>query len=101
MSEKIIKRGDEMNAYFDRFTIEMTKKQARACSHSGPCDENVKALRTHKKIRFQLARISNEYLKAQLKEYGAWDEEELQDRIDNEERILWIAACDIREEHKL
>jgi hypothetical protein len=82
-------------AYFNRFSIEMTKEQARSCSHQGRCDDDVAYLCEDKKIKRQLKKISDEDLKEELREYGIWDEEELQDRKENEERIIWIAAGDI------
>ena len=87
-----------MYAYFDRFTIEMGKRQALNCSHQGACDEDVARTLRNPKIRRQLAKISDEDLSATLREYGAWDDEELANRADNEARIVWIAAGDIRAE---
>ncbi len=87
-----------MIAYFDRFHLTMTRDQARTASHQGKCDDDVEALANVPKIRRQLARIPDADLVAELKEYGAWDAEELQDRTANEHRILWIAAGNINEE---
>lgn len=83
-------------AYFERFTIEMTEEQAVSCSHPGPCDEDVKD--TLPELNLQL---DSGLVRAELKEYGAWNETELQDDNENLLRIVWIAACDIREEYKL
>lgn len=33
-----------------------------------------------------------------LKEYGAWDAAELCDHKENRQRVLWLWACDCREE---
>lgn len=44
------------------------------------------------------ADITVEALRLTLREYGAWDESELRDHNENEKRIVWIAACDLREE---
>ncbi len=47
--------------------------------------------------------IANEYyftqdgVRSELKEWGAWTETELKDNVLNWHRILWIAACNIRE----
>ena len=86
-----------MFAAFNRFEIQMTKQQASACSHPGPCDSDVKELLQDKKIVRQLKKISDADLSAELREYGAWDEEELKDREQNEARIIWLAAGDIVE----
>lgn len=37
-------------------------------------------------------------IKQELKEYGAWDKIELEDDEKNWERILWITACNIKED---
>jgi hypothetical protein len=58
----------------------------------------VKALRQVPKIKRQLDKIDPELLRSELKEYGAWDANELANHEDNLDRILWIAGCDIREE---
>ncbi len=86
-----------MYASFNHFEISMTKKQAISASHSGPCDLDVKALLHLPAIKKQLAKISDADLTAELYEYGAWDNEELSNHADNEERIIWIAAGNIVE----
>ena len=87
-----------MYAQFNRFEIEMTKRQAESVSHPGPCDNDVDILLQDKKIIRQLKNIPDDKLREELKEYGAWNDEELQDRKANEQRIIWIAGCDIIEE---
>ena len=87
-----------MYASFERFEIDMTKKQAITCSHPGSCDLDVLIMLDNPKIKRQLNKISNELLAAELSEYGAWDGNELQDRTANEQRIVWIAAGNIIEE---
>ena len=77
--------------------IDMTLAQAQSASHQGQCDADVLALSQHRKIRPQLERIDPEVLRQELREYGAWDEQELADHQQNLQRILWIAAGDIVE----
>ena len=86
-----------MVAYFNRFSITMTLKLAASCSHRGECYDDVMAALELPVIRRQLAKIDNATLAAELKEYGAWNEAELSDRAQNDARIIWIAAGDIRE----
>lgn len=88
-----------MWATFERFELEMTMEQARSASHPGQCDEDVADLCKNPKIRRQLAKIPDDKLAAELREYGAWNDEELQDRETNELRIVWLAAEDIVEEY--
>ena len=79
--------------------IEMTLAQAQSATHPGPCDSDVLALSNHRKIRRQLERIDSEALRKELREYGAWDDQELANHEQNLQRILWIAAGDIVENH--
>ena len=75
----------------------MTMAQAESASHQGQCDADVLALSNHRKIRAQLERIDPKALRDELREYGAWDDQELADHEQNLQRILWIAAGDIVE----
>lgn len=80
-------------AYFNRFIIEMPEQAVRDCSHQGACDEDVAYWADKLKID-----VAPEAIRQELKEYGAWNEEELSNEQDNLERIIWIAAGDIQEE---
>lgn len=84
-----------MYAHFNRFLIQMTKEQVKNASHPGPCDDDVKELSELPKIKRQFKKINPADIAAELKEFGAWDETELQDHDQNIQRILWIAAGDI------
>lgn len=86
-----------MTAYFNRFIITMTMKQAADAAHIGDCTDDVKKLCSNRKIKEQLEQISASDLRDELQEYGAWDEAELDNREENEERVIWIAACNIME----
>ena len=87
-----------MHAYFNRFVLDLTKAQALSASHQGSCDEDVAKLVSLPAIARQLRKVPDEALISELSEYGAWDEIELQDRVENERRIVWITACDIKDE---
>lgn len=82
-----------------RIELEMTLKQAQACTHPGPCDMDVAELSRTPKIRRQLAKVDRTVLANELRGYGAWDEHELADHDENLQRLLWLAAGDIAEEH--
>lgn len=79
--------------------LNITLADARSCSHSGQCDEDVAYLRTKPAFRRQIARLDPKRVADCLSEYGAWEPEELQDHDVNLSRLLWIACCDISEEH--
>lgn len=63
------------------------------CSHQGDCDEDVESWVP--KLRLN---IDPDILRGELAEYGAWDDEELSNHEMNIRHIIWIAACNIREE---
>ena len=81
-----------------RIELQITKAQAARGAHPGQCDEDIAALRQLPAIRRQLAKLKPETVAACLREYGAWDAEELADHDANLDRLLWCACCDISEE---
>lgn len=87
-----------MYASFNRFELQLTKKQALQGSHSGACDLDIANLLQVPSIKRQFKKIDPDKIRLELHEYGAWDEVELSNDQDNQSRILWIACGDIREE---
>ena len=79
------------------FELNITKRQAEACSHSGQCDTDVLELSNTPAIRKQLDKIKPAALTNELRDFGAWDDEELSNHEANIQRILWIACGDISE----
>lgn len=63
--------------------------------HSGACDLDIAELRTMAHIDNQLKAIKPDLLVSELKEYGAWDSEELANHEDNLNRLLWLACGDL------
>lgn len=80
-----------------RIEIKITKEQARTGSHQGRCDEDISYLRMVPAIRRQLDKLNPDIVSKELKEYGAWDEEQRKDHDENLNRLLWIACGDIVE----
>jgi hypothetical protein len=80
-----------------RFTLDLPDQAILDCAHSGPCDEDVNywAPRINRPEA-----ITAEVLRAELKECGAWDTEELTDDSVNWERLIWLAAGQIKDEQK-
>jgi hypothetical protein len=78
-----------------RIELQMTVEQACSAYHQGACDDDVDALSREPEIAAQLATIDPELLKSELREWGAWDDEELADHDQNLQRLLWLAAADI------
>lgn len=87
-----------MYAYFDRFSLQLTKTQANQGFHSGSCDSDIDELLKDRRIARQIEKIPSDSIVAELKEYGAWDSEELADIEQNKARILWIACGNILED---
>jgi hypothetical protein len=79
--------------------LRLTLEQARSVSHQGQCDADVRELCKVRQIRSQLRKIDPAKLASELREYGAWDAEELSNHEVNLERLVWLAGCDIREEY--
>ncbi|MDR1716485.1 MAG: hypothetical protein LBS20_11640 [Prevotella sp.] len=65
--------------------------------HPGDCYEDLLRLMQVGEIKDELDKINAENLKLELKEYGAWTDEELNNHNDNLVRILWITCCNINE----
>ena len=78
---------------YGNFTASIPVECVRECSASGAVDESVAYW--VKKLHFD----APEPLAAKwLKEFGAWDDEELADHAANVRRVLWLACCDLREQ---
>ena len=88
-----------MYAAFNHFGIKMTLSQAKLAYHQGQCDEDVAALVATPAIVKQLRDIGPVRIMLELREFGAWDDEELMDWEANKGRIVWIAAGNIVDEH--
>ena len=78
-----------------KIELQMTLEQARSASHQGQCDNDVRDLSKVPAIARQLAKIDPAILRDELREDGAWDENELADHDQNLQRLLWLAAGDI------
>jgi|DEB0MinimDraft_6_1074348.scaffolds.fasta_scaffold12647_7 hypothetical protein len=67
--------------------------------HQGECLNDVQELLTVPYIYKQLDALDSELIAAELKEYGAWDADELGDHSANLERLVWIACGDLQDEY--
>jgi hypothetical protein len=81
-------------AYFNRFEIDLSDEAVRSIAHSG--DNQADVLAHLPSVKFNEA-ATPANIRAELKEYGAWDAEELADDEKNKMRIVWIAAWNIYE----
>ena len=81
-----------------RIELKITLATAEDCSHAGQCDADVEIAMLEPRYRRQLANLDPATLKACLKEYGAWGDDDLTDHQVNLSRIFWLACCDIADE---
>ena len=88
-------KAEKRYATFNRFELEIPQECVDDCSHQGECDADV-AYWAGKLDRPES--ITPDKLKAELKEYGAWDDEQLNNDADNWLRLIWCAACNLKEE---
>lgn len=87
--------GPRKTAYFERFSITLPLEAVEDMSGPGQADE---AVEYWSRQIIRPRQMTKDALRAELKEYGAWDAEQLDDDAQNWQRILWIAAGNIREE---
>lgn len=78
-----------------RIELNLSMDIASKGYHSGACDLDIAELRTMAHIDSQLRAIPQDLLASELREYGAWDSEELANHEDNLNRILWLACGDL------
>lgn len=81
-----------------RIELQISREDAESASHPGPCDADVARLRDVPYIREQLDKLSPALVIECLRDYGAWDAEELANHENNLDRLLWIACGDISED---
>jgi hypothetical protein len=82
-------------ASFNQFEFQMPEEAVSDLSGSGSKDQQADFWAE------RIARpeaVTPESLAKELREYGAWDDNELADDAANWRRILWIAAGNIQEE---
>lgn len=65
------------------------------CANMGDVSEAVE--KWHSKLKDQMNDIPKDQLAKMLKGYGSWDDGELEDHIANQQRLIWMAACQIDE----
>jgi hypothetical protein len=75
--------------------LQLTQDDVAMGYHSGSCDESIAALRRAPRIAAQLDAIDPALLRSELKEWGAWSDDDLADHDVNLSRILWLACGDL------
>jgi hypothetical protein len=88
-----------MNVTFNRFELNIPLTFVNSCTQPGQdASDDVDLALKDQSIDDQLGLIDPDLIREELKEYGAWDEEELSDDYENMQRIVWIAACNAKDE---
>lgn len=78
-----------------RLSLDLTPDDAAKGYHSGACDQDITELMADPRILAQLEALDPELVRQYLREYGCWDDWELQSAWDNHERVLWLACGDL------
>ena len=70
-----------------------------ACAHSGDCKSNVRDTIALPEVAEVIDRLPRRdpWLVRELRETGAWTDAELEDHDLNVVRMVWIIACDAKE----
>lgn len=89
-------------ASFNSIEFRMPGQAVINCHHQGQCDADV-AHWAPKINRYEFGEghawaPTPDRVRKELREYGAWDDEELADDETNWQRLVWIAAANIQEE---
>lgn len=71
---------------------EIPRECINSCSHSGDCTQDVQ--RWIKKLNFN---VPSELARKYLKEFGAWEDLEWCSQDILNERVLWVACCELKE----
>lgn len=75
--------------------LRLTRAEAESVSRVGDATLAVDALLKKPGIARQLARVDPEKLRRELKEYGAWSDDELADHEENLRRFVWVTGNDM------
>jgi len=99
MTNKDMAKFEDYFTYQAQEELMIPYEVVALCSQQGDMGENVKSvLENNEEIRIQFYALDKEKVKYSLKEYGAWEDDDLQDHQTNLERLLWCSCCDISEE---
>lgn len=81
-----------------RIELQLTQEHVDCGYHTGQCDEDIAFLRREPEIKAQLEKLDPELIRSELRECGAWDDDDLADHEANLDRLLWLACGDMHDE---
>lgn len=86
-----------MEAPFNYITesLNITKAVANECSRIGNNEYSVNYYMNLPKYKKQLLKLDKEQVRNELNEYGAWEDDELENHEDNLQRLFWLACGNI------
>ena len=85
-------------ATFERFELNVPQHIVDSVPRSGAVDNEINFHVYNSEIIDALDDIGAEKIRDELREYGAWEDDELADEKENRARLLWIAVGNIQEE---
>lgn len=89
-------------ASFERFELRLPGQCVLDCSHQGDCAGDVAYWVPRIRAQAEQDGFPNgptdEKIAQELRDCGAWDDDELADRDQNWHRLVWIAACNIQDD---
>jgi len=89
-------------ASFNRFELRLPGECITDCSASGSVDDAVAYWAPRVRKQIEADNFPNKptpaKIREELKEYGAWDADELKDDEQNFQRLIWIAAGNIADD---
>lgn len=83
---------------FGDVEVELPLEMLEGQPTMGLCDDHV--AKWYRKIDWSNIAITDDQIREVLKEYGAWDDNELADIKNNRKRLLWICAGNWQEEQE-
>lgn len=85
----------EYTYYYNNFQLTLPLENIYEMSAVG--DQSAVVTIVAKELWHLKREINSIAIQKELKECGAWSEEQLSDSVENWKRILWITACNIKE----
>ena len=89
-------------ASFNRFELRLSGEAVCAIVRPGPAEQDVAHYAPIVRAQMETDNFPNKptpaEIRAELAEYGAWDDAELADDAANWRRLVWCAACNIAED---
>lgn len=97
MKDNIIYFSRMECAVYDYLTLHMRLDDADILASPGNHTNDAKEIVKKPYIQAQFRNLDPNAIRLHLKNFGAWDSEQLKDDYENQLRLVWTAGCDIIE----